>query len=169
MWICFVAFQQKNWSQSQIQMSDDYTKKKWKLREKKELYQFSLSLSLSLARLCALSIPWDGDKAWNGFAPIHAANLGKIKKWKCNTPSETIYDHRLVDPPPTRWSVIGGHSKVTFHDIQGEPILYANPVKQGKPIYWYTARSNVEYRLKHLKKIRACSLRNDAHSDPGYK
>ena len=39
---------------------------------------------------------------------------------------------RLVYPPPTRWTAIGGYPKVASYDMLGEQLHYSNPVKHGK-------------------------------------
>ena len=38
---------------------------------------------------------------------------------------------RLVAPPPTRWTGIGGYPKVAPYDMLGEQLHYSNPVKHG--------------------------------------
>ena len=40
---------------------------------------------------------------------------------------------RLVAPPPTRRTAIGGYPKVAFYDIVGDQLHYSNPVKHGGP------------------------------------
>ena len=38
---------------------------------------------------------------------------------------------RLVAPPPTRRTAIGGYPKVASYDMLGEQLHYSNPVKHG--------------------------------------
>ena len=40
-------------------------------------------------------------------------------------------NYRLVAPPPTRRTVIGGYPKVASYDMLGEQLYYSNPVKHG--------------------------------------
>ena len=44
-------------------------------------------------------------------------------------------NYRLVAPPPTRRTAIGGYPKVASYDILGEQLHYSNPVKHGSPGY----------------------------------
>ena len=46
---------------------------------------------------------------------------------------------RLVDPPPTRQTAIGGYPKVASYDMLGEQLHYSNPVKHG----WRDSLSNL--------------------------
>ena len=39
---------------------------------------------------------------------------------------------RLVAPPPTRRTAIGGYPKVASYDMLGEQVHYSNPVKHGE-------------------------------------
>ena len=41
-------------------------------------------------------------------------------------------NYRLVAPPPTRRTAIGGYPKVASYDMLGEQLHYSNPVEQGK-------------------------------------
>ena len=36
---------------------------------------------------------------------------------------------RLVAPPPTRWTAIGGYPKVASYDMLGEQLHYSDPVR----------------------------------------
>ena len=38
---------------------------------------------------------------------------------------------QLVAPPPTRWTAIGGYSKVASYNMLGEQLHYSNSVKHG--------------------------------------
>ena len=38
-------------------------------------------------------------------------------------------NYRLVAPPPTRRTAIGGYPKVASYDMLGEQLHYSNPVK----------------------------------------
>ena len=40
-------------------------------------------------------------------------------------------NYRLVAPPPTRLTAIGGYPKVASYDMLGEQLHYSNPVKYG--------------------------------------
>ena len=39
---------------------------------------------------------------------------------------------RLVAPPPTRGTAIGGYPKVASYDMLGKQLHYSNPVKHGE-------------------------------------
>ena len=39
---------------------------------------------------------------------------------------------RLVAPPPTRRTAIGGYLRVASYDMLGEQLHYSNPVKHGQ-------------------------------------
>ena len=42
---------------------------------------------------------------------------------------------RLVAPPPTRRTAIGGYPKVASYDMLGEQLHYSNPVKHGSEVF----------------------------------
>ena len=48
---------------------------------------------------------------------------------------------RLVAPPPTRRTAIGGYPKVAFYDMLGEQLHYSNPVKPSSPNQAYKGRA----------------------------
>ena len=68
---------------------------------------------------------------------VHAINLIELGQGKSGSPFEPVMDAncRLVAPPPTRRTAIGGYPKVASYDMLGEQLHHvcvAMTVYQGK-------------------------------------
>ena len=57
---------------------------------------------------------------------------------------------RLVAPPPTRRSAIGGYPKVASYDMLGEQLHYSNPAKQSTVL----GKQFVDATLSNSRKLR---------------
>ena len=73
-------------------------------------------------------------EVWRGqeskFTPSNQLNLarGKVAAHFKPVLNENC---RLVAPPPTRRTAVGGYPKVASYDMLGEQLHYSNPVKHG--------------------------------------
>ena len=63
---------------------------------------------------------------------VHAINLIELGQGKSGSPFRTSRANcRLVAPPPTSRTAIGGYPKVASYDMLGEQLHYSNPVTHG--------------------------------------
>ena len=69
---------------------------------------------------------------------VHAINQIKQAKRKVAAHFESVVNasYRLVAPPPTRRTHIGGYPKVASYDMLGERLHYSNPMNHGKKKYF---------------------------------
>ena len=67
---------------------------------------------------------------------VYAINLIELGQGEVAVHFELVVDAncRLVAPPPTRRTVIGGYPKVGSYDMLGEQLHCSNPVKQGENV-----------------------------------
>ena len=98
---------------------------------------------------------------------VYAINLIELARGKVAAHFEPVVNTncRLVAPPPTRRTAIGGYPKVASYDMLGEQLHYCNPVKHGciilslfvfndrcssfvLPMYWtqYQTRYEIEWK-----------------------